>query len=96
MSGRFRKLFLRGSEPNPDRSSYPSPQEIMEVLHRVQQQVRIELPTFDGAALDEATEAPHSAYATKYGALLFVAQHEFLHAGQIGILRRLMGKSPLR
>jgi uncharacterized damage-inducible protein DinB len=30
------------------------------------------------------------------GALNFSADHEYLHAGQIGLLRRLLGKEPLR
>jgi hypothetical protein len=29
-------------------------------------------------------------------ALLFSSKHEMLHAGQIGLLRRLFGKQPLR
>ena len=96
MSGKFRKLFLRGSEPQPDRSAYPEPQEILAVLDRVHQQVLKEIPNFDGEQLDEPTEAPHAAFATRYGALLFAGDHEMLHAGQIGLLRRLMGKPPLR
>lgn len=96
MSGRFRKLFLKGSEPQLDRGTYPPPREILDVMNRVHRQVLSELPRFDGAALDEPSEPPHSAYATKYGALLFTAQHEFLHAGQIGVIRRLMGQPPLR
>ena len=42
MSGKFRKLFLRGSQPVTDRSRYPSPDEIREVLDRVHQQMRTE------------------------------------------------------
>ena len=33
---------------------------------------------------------------TKLGALFFCSVHEMMHAGQIGLLRRLLGKSPLR
>ena len=95
MSGKYRKLFLRGTEPKLDRSAYPTPPEILEVLSRVHQQMRIEVPTFE-EILDEEVGPPHAAYATKYGALLFASNHEMLHAGQIGMLRRLMGKPAIR
>jgi hypothetical protein len=95
MSGKFRKLFLRGTQPKLDRSAYPSPSEILEVLDGIHLQMRIEVPTFEDN-LDEEIGPPHAAYATKYGALLFAPQHEMLHAGQIGVLRRLMGKPSIR
>ena len=95
MSGKYRKLFLRGTKPNLDRSVYPSPSEILEVLDRVHQQMRAEVPTFD-AILDDEVGPPHAAYGTKYGALLFTSNHEMLHAGQIGMLRRLMDKPEIR
>ncbi len=97
MSSQFRKLFAKGSEPaTTDRSEYPAPREILTVLHRVHQQMLTELPSFDGDQLDEPVDPPHSVFSTRYGALLFAGDHEMLHAGQIGLLRRLMGKSPLR
>ncbi len=96
MSSPFRKQFMKGSTPHANRESFPERSEIMAVLDRVHRQVRIELPTFDGPALDEQAEPPHTAFATRYGALLFAADHEMIHAGQIGMLRRLMGKEPLR
>ena len=96
MSGKFRKMFMRGTEPHANRDSYPTRDEIMEVLHRVHQQMRFEIGGFDGEALDQPLGPPTAAYATRYGALLFAGDHEMLHAGQIGLLRRLMGKAPLR
>ena len=95
MAGKFRKLFMRGTEPKLDRASNPEPQEILEVLEKVRTQIHTELASFE-ETLDEPLDAPHAAFANKYGALLFVADHEMLHAGQIGMLRRLMGKEPLR
>jgi uncharacterized damage-inducible protein DinB len=96
MTGKFRKLFMKGTVPKPEREAYPSPQEIVEVLEKVRTQTRAEIASFDGEQLDEPIDAPHAAYGTRYGALLFVSDHEMLHAGQIGMLRRLMGKDPLR
>lgn len=96
MSGKFRKLFMRGTTPLMDRQAHPQPEEILDVLNRVHEQMRIEVPSFDGPALDEPLGPPTSAYGTRYGALLFAGDHEMIHAGQIGMLRRLMGKTPLR
>jgi hypothetical protein len=95
MSGKFRKLFMRGSTPKLERELYPNPSEILEVLHRVHRQMRTEVPTFE-SMLDDTIGPPHAAFSNKRGALLFCSQHEFLHAGQIGMLRRSMGLSPLR
>lgn len=95
MSGKFRKLFMRGTEPQRSAANYPQPGEIIEVLERVHTQMRLELPSFEGQ-LDHPADAPHSSYANRYGALLFAGDHEMIHAGQIGMLRRLMGKQPLR
>lgn len=96
MSSKFRKLFMRGTTPVADREAYPAPSEILATLDRVHEQMRTEIVTFDGAQLDEPLGPPHAAYATRYGALLFAGDHEMIHSGQIGILRRLMGNPPLR
>lgn len=96
MSGAFRKRFMKGTTPSTDRAGHPQPEEIRDVLDRVYRQVMLELPGFEGPGLDEAVEPPYAAFATRYGSLLFAGQHEMLHAGQIGLLRRLMGKPPLR
>ena len=38
---------------------------------------------------------PSRPERTKLGGLFWNVEHEFLHAGQIGLLRRLMGKPPV-
>lgn len=96
MTSRFRKMFMRGTTPSADRETHPTPSEILETLERVHHQMRREVPTFSLDALDEPLGPPTSAFATRYGALLFAGDHEMLHAGQIGVLRRLMGKDPVR
>lgn len=96
MSSKFRKMFMRGTSPSLDRESHPSPDEILGVLDKVHSQMRLEVPTFTDEELDQPLGPPTSAFATRYGALLFAGDHEMIHAGQIGMLRRLMGKPPLR
>ena len=96
MSARFRKQFSRGSTPDPDPTNCPAPQEIREVFARVHKQALTELASYPEEQLDEPVEEPYAAFATKLGALLFCPAHEMLHAGQIGLLRRLLDKPPLR
>lgn len=96
MSGGFRKKFMKGTEPLAGAENNPSVDEILTVLERVFNQTLLELPGFDGEGLDQPLDPPHAAFATRYGSLLFAGQHEMLHAGQIGMLRRLMGKPPVR
>jgi hypothetical protein len=96
MSSAFRKKFSKGTSPDPDPTRNPSPADICSVFERVYEQVMEELPTFGDSVLDEVVEMPYAAIATKLGGLLFCSHHEMLHAGQIGLLRRLLGKAPVR
>ena len=96
MSGKFRKTFAKGTRPSGDRNDFPSPDEILETLNRVHERSFVELATFTDAELDQEIDRPWAAFNTRYGALLFAGDHEMLHAGQIGLLRRLMGEEPIR
>ncbi|RLT03959.1 MAG: DinB family protein [Planctomycetota bacterium] len=96
MSSAFRKKFSKGTTPDPDPLKNPSPPDILHVFERVYEQAMLELPTFSDSVLDEAVDMPYAVIATKFGGLLFCAHHEMLHAGQIGLLRRLLGKAPVR
>ena len=90
----FLKLFGRESVPSPDARLYPHPTEIRAVLDRVHEQTLRELPALGEAALAEPPAKPHRLAKTKLASLLWCGQHEMLHAGQIGLLRRLLGKPP--
>jgi hypothetical protein len=96
MSSSFRKQFSKGSKPEADVAKNPSPQEIRDVLKRVYDQSMLELPQLTEATLNEPVDMPYSVFPTKLGALFFCAQHEMIHAGQIGLLRRLLGQEPIR
>ena len=95
MSGAFRKQFVRGSVPEPDPAKNPAPQQIRAVLDRVHQQALTEMAEYAAALLEEPGEDPRAVFDTKLGALFFCPHHEMLHAGQIGLLRRLLGKPPI-
>ena len=96
MSSKFRKQFSRGSQQEPDAANNPPPVEIRAVFDRVHQQALQEMAGDSAALLDEPAEEPRAVFESKLGALFFCSHHELLHAGQIGLLRRLLGKSPVR
>ena len=97
ISPEFRSLFSKGSRPVPDPTRYPRPKELRAVFDRVHQQVLDESSDGSEELLDVATgEPPHPMFKTKGEAIRWSVQHEFIHTGQIGLLRRLLGATPLR
>jgi hypothetical protein len=90
--------FLRqvgaGSVPEPDPAKNPTPAEIRAVLDRVHQRMLEEARAF-ADDWNAPVARPHPMFTTKLGSLLWCAQHEMVHAGQIGLLRRLLGHAPL-
>lgn len=66
-------------------------------LDRVHEQAIEELSLLPKKTLEEPTgNPPHQMFKTKLGELNWCAQHEFIHAGQIALLRRLFGAEPIR
>lgn len=96
MPGTFRKAFSRGTTVDPDPARYPAPAAIRETLARVRAQVEKEAPEFTQEMLAAPSEMPYSVFPTKFGGMLFCPQHEMIHAGQIGVLRRALGRAPIR
>ena len=96
MSSSFRKKFSKGTIPDPDPARNPSVDEIRSVFDRVFERSMLELASVTESQLDEPVEMPFAGFPTKFGSLLFCSHHEMLHDGQIGLMRRLMGKSPIR
>ena len=94
ISKSFRQPFGRGSVPAPDPAAYPPAAEIRAIFDRVDAQVLADLPHIDPASLDEPCEHPHRFANTRLRSLLWCSQHELVHAGQIGLLRRLLGQAP--
>jgi DinB superfamily len=92
-SPEFMRLFGPNSVPEAE-SAYP-PSELRATLDRVHEQALRELQGLDEAELDQPVPHPHPFAKTKLQALLWCAHHEMLHAGQIGLLRRHLGYSPM-
>ncbi len=96
MPGWLRKRFGRGSVPPTDAGEIPSKTALLECLETIHIASMAALPTFSAEQLMEPTEMPYAVHPIKLGALLFCPLHESIHIGQIGILRRLHGLSPVR
>jgi DinB family protein len=94
MPERFIELFEMGSVPVAAAEVYPSTGEIKRVLDAVFEQAMSELSTLTDEALDVAIH-PSRPERTKLKGLFWNVEHEFLHGGQIALLRRLMGKPPM-
>jgi hypothetical protein len=91
----YLRMFAKGSSPSIDVDARPDPAEIRSVFDRVHQQVLKELEAYPLEQLDTPVELPYVAFPNKLGSLIMSAHHEMLHAGQIGMLRRLLGKPPI-
>jgi hypothetical protein len=92
----FLALFLRDSVPDPDPARYPNPATIRAVFDRVHGRVLADMADWPDADLDSPPAmTAHKLCKTKLECLRWCSAHEMLHAGQIGLLRRLLGKPAL-
>lgn len=79
-----------------DISEYPAPLAVAESWQRVNSDIRSVLEEIDPETL--RSRAPHEFPvndASVFGAVVFLAQHEAYHLGQLGIIRRAVGLAPL-
>jgi uncharacterized damage-inducible protein DinB len=91
----FIQLFGYDSVPIFDSTNYLAPGEIRAVFDRMHEQSLQELSKFSEQDLDQPVLHPHPFAQNKFQALMWCANHEMLHAGQIGLLRRELGYPPL-
>lgn len=96
MPGWLRKNFGRGSQAQERAEGAPAPADLLQHMQAIHAQAMLEVPLLTETTLAEATEMPYTAYPIKLGALMFCPLHESIHAGQIGLLRRLHGLDPIR
>jgi uncharacterized damage-inducible protein DinB len=94
ISESFLKRFGRESVPDPMATNNPSTAELRDLLDRVHQQTLLDLKELPESELDQPVSRPHRMFTNKLEALYWCGQHEFVHAGQIGLLRRLLGYPP--
>lgn len=96
ISNRFFRQFKKGSIPAPDATDHPTAAEIRHVFDAVQERALAEMQDYTDEQLLEPIPEPYLGYPNKLGSLLFCAAHEMLHAGQIGLIRRMLGRPPVR
>lgn len=91
----FLKTFGRDSVADPDATNYPPPPVIRATFDRVHERVLAELPAHPDADLDASPLTPHMLCTSKIDCVRWCSAHEMVHAGQIGLLRRLFGLRPM-
>jgi hypothetical protein len=94
--GKFRKAYSRQSVPKSDRAVQPSADEFMDRLNGIYELAMAEIEAIEPSVLLEPVDMPYAAWPIKLGAILFCPMHEQIHAGQVGLLRRALGLSPVR
>lgn len=91
----FLNLFLRDSIPDADAAKYPAAAEIRAVFDRVHDDTMTAVAAYDEAEFDLPMHTPHKLCKTRGECLFWASAHEMLHAGQIGLLRRMLGQKPV-
>jgi len=95
ISEAFLQFFGRATSADPDPAKNPPVAEIREVFDRVHERTLTELRTMPDLDLDAPVIKPHTLCTTKAEILRWCSHHEMLHAGQIGLIRRLLGAKPI-
>lgn len=80
---------------------YPSPDAVLGIMRQVHERTLAAIREMSDALLDEPAfgadgKSPHPHYKDKRGAVAHCNRHEAFHAGQLALIRRLLGKSFLR
>lgn len=92
----YERLFGMGSQPTSDPASYPSADSVRAQVDAV----RTALLAAVGSLTEELLAGPPAGGqqdflpASTAGALLFFAEHEAFHLGQISLVRRALGHKP--
>jgi hypothetical protein len=98
----FRAHFsIGGPVPGPDEHSFPRPKVVLAAMDALHARTLKAIRSMSDELLAEPAfaadgKSKHPFYDTKLGAITHLARHEAFHAGQLAMLRRLMGKPFLR
>ena len=92
----FHTLFGRTSVPDSDPAKHPPAAEIRAVFDCVHEATMQGLRDVADSQLDEMAIGPtHRFCRTKLEFLRWCGHHEMMHAGQIGLIRRMLGAEPV-
>ncbi|HEQ99855.1 MAG TPA: DinB family protein [candidate division Zixibacteria bacterium] len=86
------ELFRGGKEMEEDHSKYPSMNEISDNFDINRDELYRALEEIPVAKLETAKELAPDWKIPPQEALLFLCSHEFYHAGQISMMRNIVGK----
>lgn len=90
----FISTFAKGSQP--DSQIHYKVNDLRSISDRLSEAIVKETSGWDEKYLSEKAEGdPHPMFSTKMEALEYAGLHDFLHCGQIGIIRRQLGFSSL-
>ncbi|HRX84587.1 MAG TPA: DinB family protein [Phycisphaerae bacterium] len=97
----FARKFAPGNAIKPaGEFAWPEPKAVLEHMAQVHEKTLAAVRGMSDAVLAEPAfgkdGAKHPHYSTKLGAVSHADRHEAFHAGQIALIRRLVGKSFLR
>lgn len=86
------EVYHGGSRDIGDMDRFPSPQETLDAWNEVAPILLDALDAVGGEFLDEDSGVPFPTPGpARLDALIFLAQHEAYHLGQMGLLRRISG-----
>jgi hypothetical protein len=92
----YATLFGRGSVPERDPAKHPSLSELRRTFDRIHEATLQTLRDTADSDLETLVQgSPHRFCRTKGDYARWVSHHEFQHSGQIGLIRRMLGKDPV-
>ncbi|MBY0586117.1 DinB family protein [bacterium] len=91
---RYLELYGKGTNPSSFPDQNESPAELCRVMDGVQAQVLRESEGWKDEDLKTECLLPHPIFSTKIDSLWWYSRHESIHAGQIGLIRRMLGYDP--
>lgn len=85
-------LFRRGCDPAEEDTAYPSMAELKQKFGELRQDTMTRLDELTDNDLDRALDAKPVFDTGAMNTVLFLCGHEFYHAGQIAVMRRILGR----
>jgi hypothetical protein len=98
----FKAHFAIGrAVPSVREHDYPAVEDILRIMEDVHRRTCSAIAGMSDELLDQPAfgadgKTPHPHYRDKRGAISHCSRHEAFHAGQIALIRRLLGKTYLR
>lgn len=92
ISEKWSKLFRGGDELNDNASVYPAMTEIRNKLYATYDRMNKALNDIEPDVLDEEKELYPGWTGNPMEGILMLCTHEFYHAGQITMLRKMLGR----